>query len=127
MQIEMIKAFQLYRLVLPGLQQKMFLEFQLLHLPAGNSEDRKACKFSSSSLIFKNFFKNQNKANSGMFPRVSRVALTDVEESRGGWVTLHSPQTANKKIYYSTIMSFYQIMSRERAKYEAVIHCSVLV
>ena len=30
-------------------------------------------------------------------------------------------------IYYSTIMSFYQIRSRERAKYEAVIHCSVLV
>ena len=29
--------------------------------------------------------------------------------------------------YYSTIMSFYQIRSRERTKYEAVIHCSVLV
>ena len=32
-----------------------------------------------------------------------------------------------KNHYYSTIMSFYQIRSRERAKYEAVIHCSVLV
>ena len=30
-------------------------------------------------------------------------------------------------IYYSTIMSFYHIRSREGAKYEAVIHCSVLV
>ena len=29
--------------------------------------------------------------------------------------------------YYSTIMSFYHIRSREGAKYEAVIHCSVLV
>ena len=29
--------------------------------------------------------------------------------------------------YYSTIMSFYQIRSRERAKYVAVIRCSVLV
>ena len=29
--------------------------------------------------------------------------------------------------YYSTIMSFYHIRSREQAKYEAVIHCSVLV
>ena len=33
----------------------------------------------------------------------------------------------NNISYYSTIMSFYQIRSRERAKYEAVIHCSVLV
>ena len=30
-------------------------------------------------------------------------------------------------IYYSTIMSFYHIRSRERAKYEVVIYCSVLV
>ena len=32
-----------------------------------------------------------------------------------------------KWLYYSTIMSFYHIRSRERAKYEAVIHCCVLV
>ena len=31
------------------------------------------------------------------------------------------------QFYYSTIMSFYHIRSREQAKYEAVIHCSVLV
>ena len=30
-------------------------------------------------------------------------------------------------IYYSTIVSFYHIRSREQAKYKAVIHCSVLV
>ena len=30
-------------------------------------------------------------------------------------------------IYYSTIASFYHIWSRERAKYETVIHCSVPV
>ena len=29
-------------------------------------------------------------------------------------------------IYHSTIMSFYHIRSRECAKYEAIIHCSVL-
>ena len=29
--------------------------------------------------------------------------------------------------YYSIIMSFYHIRSREQAKYEAVIHCSGLV
>ena len=29
--------------------------------------------------------------------------------------------------YYSTMMSFYHIWSRERAKYETVIHCSVPV
>ena len=29
--------------------------------------------------------------------------------------------------YYSTMMSFYHIRSREGAKYQAVIHCSVLV
>ena len=29
------------------------------------------------------------------------------------------------QIYYSTITSFYHIWSRERAKYETVIHCSV--
>ena len=29
--------------------------------------------------------------------------------------------------YYSTIMSFYHIRSREGTKYKAVIHCSVLV
>ena len=33
----------------------------------------------------------------------------------------------NKVYYYSTVMSFYLIRLRERAKYEAVIHCSVLV
>ena len=27
--------------------------------------------------------------------------------------------------YYSTILSFHHTRSRERAKYEAVIHCSV--
>ena len=30
-------------------------------------------------------------------------------------------------IYYSAMMSFYHIRSREGAKYQAVIHCSVLV
>ena len=30
-------------------------------------------------------------------------------------------------IYYSTMMSFHHIWSRERAKYETVIHCSVPV
>ena len=35
--------------------------------------------------------------------------------------------TVIKLHYYSTIMSFYHIRSREGAKYEAVIHCSVLV
>ena len=30
-------------------------------------------------------------------------------------------------VYYSTIASFYHIWSRERAKYETVIHCSVPV
>ena len=34
-----------------------------------------------------------------------------------------APYIAN----YSTIMSFHQIRSRERAKYDTVIHCSVLV
>ena len=29
--------------------------------------------------------------------------------------------------YYSTMMSFYHIWSREHAKYETVIHCSVPV
>ena len=29
--------------------------------------------------------------------------------------------------YYFTNMSFYHIRSRKRAKYEAVIHCSVLL
>ena len=33
----------------------------------------------------------------------------------------------NTRLYYSTIMSFYHTRSREGAKYEAVIHCSVLV
>ena len=51
---------------------------------------------------------------------------------------LHSPfciysqnplygQQLNTDAYYSTIMSFYHIRSREQAKYEAVIHRSVLV
>ena len=30
-----------------------------------------------------------------------------------------------KEIYYSTITPFYHIWSREGAKYETVIHCSV--
>ena len=33
----------------------------------------------------------------------------------------------DKSHYYSTIISFYHIRSRERAKCEAVIHCSALV
>ena len=36
-------------------------------------------------------------------------------------------QKLRRKFYYSTIMSFYHIRLRERAKYEAVIHRSVLV
>ena len=36
-------------------------------------------------------------------------------------------ETTNTFIYYSTIMSFYHIRSREQAKYEAVIRRSVLV
>ena len=34
--------------------------------------------------------------------------------------------TCNRNTYYSTIMSFYHIRSRERAKYEAVIQRSAL-
>ena len=33
----------------------------------------------------------------------------------------------NIVIYYSTIMSFHQIRSREHAKYETVVHCNVPV
>ena len=33
----------------------------------------------------------------------------------------------NTVVYYSTIASFYHIWSRERAKHETVIHCSVPV
>ena len=33
----------------------------------------------------------------------------------------------NNNYYYSTIASFHHIWSRERAKYETVIHCSVPV
>ena len=39
----------------------------------------------------------------------------------------HMAYAENKINYYSTIMSFYHIRSREQAKYEAVIHRSVLV
>ena len=42
---------------------------------------------------------------------------------RANWTPL-SPITI---IHYSTIASFYHIWSRERAKYETVIHCSVPV
>ena len=31
---------------------------------------------------------------------------------------------ANTGYYYSTITSFYHIRTRERAKYESVLHCS---
>ena len=34
---------------------------------------------------------------------------------------------SSKRCYYSTIMSFYHIRSREGAKYEAVIHCLTVV
>ena len=40
---------------------------------------------------------------------------------------LSAHQSGNRKCYYSTIMSFYHIRLREQAKYEAVIHGSVLV
>ena len=41
---------------------------------------------------------------------------------------IHSPpRCCVLTIYYSTIMSFHQIRSREHAKYETVIHCSVPV
>ena len=39
----------------------------------------------------------------------------------------YNEMNSNINNYYSTIMSFYHIRSRERAKYEAVIHRSVLV
>ena len=37
------------------------------------------------------------------------------------------PDKVNMAIYYSTIASFYHILSRERAKYETVVHFSVPV
>ena len=40
---------------------------------------------------------------------------------------LHKPTEVNNLIYYSTIMSFYHVRSKEQAKYEAVIHRCVLV
>ena len=36
-------------------------------------------------------------------------------------------KVSNTSHYYSTIAPFYHIWSRERAKYETVIHCSVPV
>ena len=39
----------------------------------------------------------------------------------------YSPPLRGIVVYYSTIASFYHIWSRERAKYETVIHCSVPV
>ena len=41
--------------------------------------------------------------------------------------TLTNTEITNNYYYYSTIASFYHIWSRERAKYETVIHCSVPV
>ena len=40
-----------------------------------------------------------------------------VGENSPGW------QAAVNKIYYSTITLFYHIRTRERAKYESVLHC----
>ena len=50
--------------------------------------------------------------------------MTDFIKKRIYYLDTYYP---NKNHYYSTIMSFYYIRSRERAKYEAVIHYSVLV
>ena len=52
------------------------------------------------------------------------AAMTDFIKKRIYYLDTYYP---NKNHYYSTIMSFYYIRSRERAKYEAVLHCSVLV
>ena len=41
--------------------------------------------------------------------------------------TKMSTLNAKNTFYYSTIMSFYHIRSRERGKHEAIIHCSVVV
>ena len=38
-----------------------------------------------------------------------------------------TPNVSFKFAYYSSIVTFYHIRSREQAEYEAVIHCSVLV
>ena len=45
------------------------------------------------------------------------------KERKGGKVD----GVESNSYYYSTIMSFYHIRSREQAKYEAVLHRSVLV
>ena len=48
-------------------------------------------------------------------------------KSSGYLITCISGIKCNNFDYYSTIAPFYHIWSRERAKYETVIHCSVPV
>ena len=58
--------------------------------------------------------------------RESGCLSVQLAKTMCGTSALHATRLYTR-FYYSTIMSFYHIRSREQAKYEAVIHCSVLV
>ena len=61
----------------------------------------------------KTFFTEQRRYRKSKNPALNRVCV--------------SIKFYNNFHYYSTIASFYHIWSRERAKYDTVIHCSVPV
>ena len=60
------------------------------------------------------------------FPLI-RFSFTPFILSPNKWLRRGHVMQCNIAIYYSIMMSFYHIWSRERAKYETVIYCSVPV
>ena len=54
------------------------------------------------------------------YPRISKLAAGFIFKAT-------EKERNNNKLYYSTVASFYHIWSRERAKYEPIMLCSVPV
>ena len=51
--------------------------------------------------------------------------IVQLNKKKNNKALLH--KSVSNSTYYSTIASFYHIRSRERAKYETIIQCSVPV
>ena len=81
------------------------------------------------ALFWTRLLKTKSEVDAVAEPQLPRKRQAPARQEVGD-STHHFPSTPKecfRHIYYSTMMSFYHIRSREGAKYQAVIHCSVPV
>ena len=70
-------------------------------------------------MVYVSYFEAQFARKGDLYAKILKVSIS--------LLLICAVARSIKENYYSTIASFYHIWSRERAKYETVIHCSVPV